>query len=294
MARILVLGCGKLGYPLARRLLDAGHQVSGVSRTPPDSEPSGLRWLSLDVRDATGVMAMPTDFDLVVVILTPAARSPAGYEQIYQQGLGQVLGRFSQASSSPKIVFVSATSVYGQNRGEWVDEDSETAPSTYNGQSLLAAEQSILGFGAGNVVLRFSGIYGEQRNRLLTSLQQPQQIQRTPPLFTNRIHQTDCVNVLYFIAGKLLGGETVPTVVLASDLDPAPKFEMMSWLAHQAGLAPPEPTIAGSGTRQNKRCNNRRLLDMGYRFLYPGYRDGYTAILKTRGETGALNQDLSS
>jgi hypothetical protein len=29
----------------------------------------------------------------------------------------------------------------------------------------------------------------------------------------------------------------------------------------------------------NKRCSNRRLLDSGYRFIYPGFRQGYAALL---------------
>jgi hypothetical protein len=30
----------------------------------------------------------------------------------------------------------------------------------------------------------------------------------------------------------------------------------------------------------NKRCNNRRLLDSGYQFLYPDYQAGFGAMLQ--------------
>ena len=31
---------------------------------------------------------------------------------------------------------------------------------------------------------------------------------------------------------------------------------------------------------RNKRCNNLRLRESGYQLIYPGYRDGYAAMLR--------------
>jgi hypothetical protein len=28
-----------------------------------------------------------------------------------------------------------------------------------------------------------------------------------------------------------------------------------------------------------RRCSNQRLLDSGYRFIYPSYKEGYTALM---------------
>ena len=279
MAKVLILGCGKLGYPLALNLIDDRHDVTGIRRSPPNHEPSALNWTALDITNSESLKVLPTDVELVVIILTPSSRSPEGYESIYQTGLSRVLARFQFRAKIPAVVFVSATSVYGQDHGEWVDENSTADPNTYNGKSLLMAEQAIHRFNPAAVVVRFSGIYGNQRRRLLDSLQQAQEIQQQPPLYTNRIHEQDCVGVLALIARRLLNGVHTPRLLVATDHDPAPKYEMMRWLATEAGLITPTPVQTPSVTRQNKRASNQRLLDIGYRFLFPTYREGYRAIL---------------
>jgi len=42
------------------------------------------------------------------------------------------------------ITYLSATSVYGDHKGEWVDEKSETLPKSKNGIERLAAENAWL------------------------------------------------------------------------------------------------------------------------------------------------------
>ena len=56
----------------------------------------------------------------------------------------------------------------------------------------------------------------------------------------------------------------------------------MDWLAGQVGVdAPPRMKAddVNSGRGGNKRCSNRRLLESGFRFRYPGFREGYAAML---------------
>ncbi|MYH90732.1 MAG: sugar nucleotide-binding protein, partial [Gammaproteobacteria bacterium] len=103
-------------------------------------------------------------------------------------------------------LFLSATSVYAQNRGEWLDEESPTSPGTYNGMSLLSAEEAVLGWSPNPLVVRFAGIYGPDRMRLVRQLEKPLTIQRTPAAYTNRVHQEDCVGSLRFLAGLQPGG----------------------------------------------------------------------------------------
>jgi nucleoside-diphosphate-sugar epimerase len=279
MARILVVGCGKIGYPVAQAMVLEGHDVCGVKRSLPDPADPAIHWFSLDIRDADAVAQLPADFDQVIIILTPAARSEEGYRQIYQQGLGNLLQRLQTTDPKPLLIFVSATSVYAQQNGEWVDEDSATKPSQYNGRSLLQAEQQVLEFSSGSVVVRFSGIYGATRNRLLRQLEQPLKIQASPPLFSNRIHQDDCIGVLLHLANLQRAGGLDHNTYLATDFEPVAKFEMMTWLAETAGLIPPEPTGASENATGNKRCRNQRLIASGYQFKYPGYRQGYTQML---------------
>ncbi len=280
MATILIVGCGKIGQPLARQLVLDGHRVIGVRRNPQLSRDPEISWIGADICDPEAVKRLPVEIDSMIIILTPAARSAQGYAQIYQQGLGNLLNHFSNKQRHPACFFVSATSVYAQQQGEWVDENSETLPLNYNGKSLLAGEQLVRGFSNCPIIVRFSGIYGGPENHLLNLLrqhpEQPLEIQRSPPFYTNRIHQEDCIGALYFLVSMQLGQQPMATTYIATDHDCAIKFELMTWLANRIGSVPPVPALVPPDSTQNKRCSNGRLLAAGYCFKYPSFKDGYT------------------
>ncbi|MGB5706895.1 MAG: SDR family oxidoreductase [Arenicellales bacterium] len=279
MARILIVGCGRLGRPLGNLLANLGHEVVGIRRSPPPGSPDRINWLSMDITKTETFRLLPADFQQIIIILTPASRSPQGYKEIYQQGLKNLLGHFQQCQYSPAYIFVSATSVYAQQQGQWVNETSETLPLSYNGKSLLDAENQVMRFSERALVIRFSGIYGAERTRLIQKLEKPVEIQQTPSVYTNRIHQDDCVGVLQHLAIKQLAGEKLYPVYLATDYDSATKFEMMKWLAAEAGLVAPIPLVAADDAPRNKRCCNKRLVESGYQFKYRGFKDGYRAML---------------
>ena len=61
----------------------------------------------------------------------------------------------------------------------------------------------------------------------------------------------------------------------------------MDWIAGRLGL--PAPARSGSDTVvAGKRCRNARLVASGYAFEYPGFRDGYGAMIGgPAGEEGS-------
>ncbi len=279
MANILVAGAGKLGLPLARLLVAAGHRVSAIRRSDPPPVAEGIHWYCLDLEEPASLAPLARDYDQAVIILTPASRSPEGYERAYQHAQDNLLAHLDGSRTRPACLFVSATSVYAQDDGGWVDETSPAEPASYNGRSLLAAEHRILEYSPAPLVIRFAGIYGPARRRLLDQLRKPLSIQRSPPLYTNRVHQDDCIAILDFLAARQREGSNRHTIYIGADHCPAPKFEMMTWLAEAAGLAAPTPVDAPDDAPRGKRCSNRRLLDSGYAFRYPGYREGYAGML---------------
>ena len=68
------------------------------------------------------------------------------------------------------ITYLSATSVYGDHKGEWVDEDSETKPTSPNGIERLKVEKEWMEiatkFDLPFQIFRLSGIYSNQYNIL--------------------------------------------------------------------------------------------------------------------------------
>jgi nucleoside-diphosphate-sugar epimerase len=275
MATILIIGCGAIGTELARTLIAKGHTVTGIRRNPP-SHDSGIHIIRADINSAADLEKLNTNFDQLFFIVSADGRTEQSYRQVYQIGLNNVLTKFAAVP----CIFVSSTSVYGQSHGEWVDEESIAQPDSVNSQLIRQAEQQLTALNPQNIVVRFSGIYGRGREYLLNRAKQSPAIQQTPPYFTNRIHQDDCVQILFFLLEKKLARTALAQYYLASDDDPAPMYEVISWLAEQLNC--PKPTIqpATTDSSMNKRCNNQRLKALGYLFTYPGYQDGYKSLIK--------------
>lgn len=277
MAKILCVGCGDIGGEVAKRLAEAGHQVTGLKRHPP-AVADKVNYVATDITVSSQLQNLNSDFDFVFFILSPDGRTENSYQAVYETGLDNLLAHFANAKQSPRWFFTSSTSVYAQTQGEWVDETSSAEPDNPNSQFIRTAEQKIISVNPENIVVRFSGIYGEGRDYLLRQARQVPTIQKNPPYFTNRIHRQDCVEVLLFLLQQQLNGRVLEQCYLASDDEPVPIWEVMTWLAEKMGCASPAEKLSDiSG--MNKRCSNQRLKSLGYQFCYPGYKEGYADLV---------------
>lgn len=279
MARILIAGCGDIGAAVGTQLAEDGHEVVGLKRNPPE-EHGVIRYIKGDLARADELADLDTRFDHVIYILSPDGRSEEAYRRVFELGLDNLLNVFSRAGSKAGFVFVSSSGVYGQKRGEWVDEDSPAEPVSLTGKIIRKAEAAVLQHGDRNCIVRFSGIYGRGRSWLLEDVARGGEVQYDPPYYTNRIHRDDCAAVLRFVSSRMIAGDRLDPVYLASDDDPAPKWDVYSYLAERLGLAAPGKAVLPHDADQNKRCRNTRLKQLGYRFIYESYREGYAALLR--------------
>ncbi|MEQ1739417.1 MAG: NAD-dependent epimerase/dehydratase family protein [Methyloglobulus sp.] len=279
MAKILIVGCGSIGYELAKTLAENGHDVTGLKRNPPPVGNENFKFIRADITSPTDLEALATDFEYVFFIVSADSRNENSYRDIYETGIDLLINKFAQTGSQAPWIFVSSTSVYGQNQGEWVDEDSATTPSKSTSLKIVNAERKLMAINPANIIVRFSGIYGPGREYLLRMAKQTPSIQQNPPYYTNRIHQRDCIGVLAFLLEKHIIGVSLEQCYLASDDDPAPLWEVMTWMTGQMRCNPPIAEIAEDDCDLNKRCRNDRLKKLGYQFLYPNYKKGYSELL---------------
>jgi nucleoside-diphosphate-sugar epimerase len=278
MAKILIAGCGAIGSELAEVLSSQGHEVTGLKRRPPLSATGPIRYVAADIGSAADLANLDGDFTQAFFIVSPDQRNEQSYRAVYETGLNNLLAKLP----ATQWLMVSSTSVYGQSRGEWVDEDSDAEPDNIASRLIRQAEQKLLALSPANIVVRFSGIYGPGRESLLRLAMQAPAIQQTPPYFTNRIHQQDCIGVLSFLLEQRLAGKALAQCYLASDDDPAPIWDVMTWLAERLHCPPPSTKKVDADAGMNKRCRNARLKALGYRFRYPGYQDGYLELINAR------------
>ncbi|APE30832.1 NAD(P)-dependent oxidoreductase [Halomonas aestuarii] len=279
----LILGCGDIGMALGRELLEAGHHVVGARRNIRALEGSGIEAVAVDLADPATLTGLP-DADTLVYVVSADRFEEEAYRAAYPDGLKAVLQEFSGRDRPPRrVFFVSSTSVYAQRDGEEVDEASPAEPSGFSGTLMWEAEQALLDHDLPGTVVRFSGIYGPGRDRLIRQVGEGRIAPASPVMYSNRIHRDDCAGALAHLIGLALADEPVASLYLGSDCEPAPLNEVMVWLAKQLKVEATETIQSPLRRRASKRLSNARLLESGYRFRYPSFREGYAQVLQAGG-----------
>jgi len=228
---------------------------------------------------------LPSGLRFIVYLVGPDSSSDAAYEAAYVTGLKNLLESPAVASSKlERVLFASSTAVYAQNDGSWVDEDSPTLPEGFSGKRLLEAERLLQSAGVPHVIVRFAGIYGPGRQRLLSNVQSGTAVVGPLPHITNRIHRDDCAGFLL----HLMSLERPDSLYIGVDDEPSDLSAVLGWLAETLGAPPPrvlEGTSAtGPGRGGHKRCSNQRLRGTGYPLLYPSFREGYGALIREQAD----------
>jgi len=301
MRKLLVVGQGNLGAPLAHHL-SQNYQTWGLSRTAPASDDESLVTpLLADLLTMSSLTScLKHHFDYIVYCVAPKVRSDSAYKETYVLGLTHLLACLKEQNILPeRLFFISSTSVYHQCQGEWVDENSSVLPTTYSGKHLLDAENIALSADFPTTIIRFSGIYGRHRLRLIQqALVEPDGFLSANPIYSNRIHQEDCIGFIeHLINNAGMKNEADKACYIGSDSAPAPIQEVRAFIRravrNRIEVMADERFSAFSAHKRSKlnnaqlqtksgskRCNNKHLLDSGYVLQYPGYQQGYGEIIK--------------
>ena len=288
---VLLAGCGDIGMHLGRLLQKKGFQVTGLKRSPMEDAPFAM--IYADLQKPETLTQLAPRYDFIVYTATPGSMTPQAYQDTYVTGLENLMA--ATAEPAQHLLLVSSTGVYQQSQGEWVDETSVTEPQRFSGKTLLQSEQVALTQWPCTVVVRFAGIYGPGRLRLIRKVKSGEPVCDEPPKYTNRIFRDDCVGMLAFLMEKAGAGVALEPVYLGCDDAAVTDVEVLDFIADQLAVPrlpriPREPAPDGEPVNQNKRCSNERIKSLGYQFQYPSYREGYQRILEEAGLPGADNQ----
>lgn len=282
---VLIVGCGDVGIRTGLLLLEQGWSVTGVRRDPAKLPAAFARQAANYTQPGSLDFMAQLRPDFVLATFNPADRSMAGYKAGFRTAMDNLLTGLGP--HRPRhILMASSTRVFAEAHGGWVDEGSALATADPWALEIIAAEQQLLNSGHPASVVRFAGIYGIPGGRLLSRMRRGELCPPTPVSYTNRIHREDCAGFLAHLLRLADDGKTLLPVYVAVDNEPAPRFEVESWLAREMGLEDQladQPTAALEPTRHNtaghKRCRNQALRDSGYRLIYPDYKSGYRALL---------------
>jgi nucleoside-diphosphate-sugar epimerase len=287
MAQVVIAGCGYVGNALARMLMAEGHEVFGIRRD--------VRALAEGVKAIRGNVARPDQLgpaparvEYAVFAVGADESTEQAYRKAYLDGLAGFLQWLADEGQRPRrLVMTSSTSVYGQRRGEPIDERSPTHPTQFRGSTLLASEGLVAASDIPSVVVRLGGIYGPGRTSLIERAREGRLRLRPTEHFTNRIHRDDAAGLIR----HLLFHPDPEPLYLGVDDRPSDEAEVYRWLAKELDAPPPEPEEEGDDAQRrraagSKRCSNQRARESGYRFRYPTYREGYGELIRESIRSG--------
>jgi nucleoside-diphosphate-sugar epimerase len=183
--RVFVAGAtGVLGRRAVTQLVAAGHQVTGVARSPEKEallEALGVRPVRVDLFDADAVRTAVAGHDAVVNVATkipPVAqmarlRAWDENERIRREASTNLV---NGAIAAGATVFVqeSLAFLYGEHGADWLDATTTPwTPSIFSG-AMEAAEENATRFSANGgrgIVLRFGRFYARDSDQTIATMQ---------------------------------------------------------------------------------------------------------------------------
>jgi nucleoside-diphosphate-sugar epimerase len=185
------------------------------------------------------------------------------------------------------ITYLSATSVYGNHNGNWVDENSNTNPTSTNGMVRLGIEKSWLNLAEKKnlplQILRLSGIYSNQNNILIRLKEGNAKIINKKNQFFSRIHVEDIANILFKSLQKFKAKE----IYNVSDDKPASSEEVILYGSKLLNTKKPETVeltsidseMIKNFYKDSKKVNNKKIKEfLNYKLKYPTYIEGLNYI----------------
>ena len=207
-----------------------------------------------------------------------------------QAGEDMVIKNFSkyiQSSKAKWITYLSATSVYGNHNGEWVDERSETKPTSQNGIARLNAENFWLSLKIKKdlpiQIFRLSGIYSNESNILVRLKTGTAKLIDKKNHFFSRIHVEDVASILFESLSKFKSGE----IYNLADDKPSPSEEITLYAAKMLNIQnlkkikvnEIESEMTKNFYKDSKKVSNKKLkLFFNYNLKYPTYIEGLNYI----------------
>lgn len=201
--KISILGCGWLGFPLAKSLVEKGFSVNGS--TTSENKLSVLSTagihpylISVTENEIVGDFnAFLENSEILIIDIPPKLRG--GLSESFVSKIKNLIP-FIEKSVLKKVIFVSSTSVYADSNSE-ITENTQPQPETESGKQLLEAERLLLSnSNFQTTVVRFGGLIGEDRHPIYF-LAGRKNIEN-PDAPINFIHQKDCIGIIEAIISK--------------------------------------------------------------------------------------------
>lgn len=185
------------------------------------------------------------------------------------------------------VIYLSATSVYGDKKGHWVDESTNLKPTSERGKARLNAENSWLrynkNFNLPVQIFRLSGIYSLENNIIKRLKMGTLKVVKKTNHYFSRIHVEDIAQILTLSLKKNKPGE----IFNISDNHPCSNEEIAKYAANLINVSVPKKIEVNEINSKmlkefyndSKKIDNKKMKDFfNYNLKYPTYKEGLQMI----------------
>lgn len=271
---ISILGCGWLGLPLAKHLIEKGFSVKGSVTSEAKFGmllKAGIAPFRIIVSATEVIMDNPEFFHADVLIISIPPKRIDDIEQVFPSQIRRLIP-FIHKAGIPKVMFISSTSVY-PDRNQVAREDDSLVPDKASGRALLEAEALLKEHAEfKTTIIRFGGLIGVDRNpaRFLLNSSQP-----IPDAPVNLIHQDDCIEIIASVIDHEVWGETLNAV--------CPEHPRKKDFYKKAALHSGYSSVfISEHNAPYKIVDSSKLISLiNYEFIYPNPMDYLDALIQT-------------
>lgn len=270
--RVGILGCGYVGSALALRCVELGHELFLTTTTPSKVEvlaDYAQKVHILKVSQGAKLKKFIKDLDALFVTIAPL--QGATYEETYPAAASALAKALRETPSSIKFIgYTSTTSVYGDHKGEWVDELSPLHAVSPNSKSLVYAEKIYRSLQTKDrqvTILRLGEIYGPGRDlESRASMMSGSTLPGKGASYVNMVHVEDIALALLFCLEHRIAG----TFNLCNHTHITRK-QLYSFICSSHHWPAPtwDNTKGVANFKQNKRVSSQKIESLGFRFQYP-------------------------
>ena len=195
--------------------------------------------------------------------------------------------KFIERSKVKWITYLSATSIYGDHKGEWVNENSKTNPISNNGIARLKAENAWVSLEKNKKIplqiFRLSGIYSNEKNILIRLKSGEVKLINKKNHYFSRIHVDDISNILFKSLSKFKSGE----IYNLSDDKPSTSEEVTLFGAKILNIENIEKIevdqikseMLKNFYKESKKVSNKKMKSyFDYNLKFPSYIEGLNYI----------------
>ncbi|WP_445116743.1 NAD-dependent epimerase/dehydratase family protein [Acinetobacter sp. WZC-1] len=263
---ILFMGYGQTSRRVAEALFQSGHQITTISRSRKSDD--FAQHLIQDVRQPDLSRFKP--IDMVYILLAPSHSTVEAYQQTYVDSVAPMVNAL-RPHPIQRIILVSSTRVYGQQQGEYIDDDTALVPHDWQGQLLLQMEQRWQqAYPAQTVIVRPAGIYGISVARMLKLAETTRSY---PGIhWSNRIHMDDLAGLLVHLSQL----QQPEKSYIATNNQPVPLHEIILWFQTQQHLP---RLLLQSEAVSGKRILAARMSESGFQLSHPDCFEDYQGML---------------